>query len=297
MRVVLGLLRFESLASRNPRPHRGMDPRHLRVTRIPHAMAAILGLILANRARRFRPIAHAVAILFAIDAARSIARGARPDAHDRIAAYLAGHPLPPYEGLARASWAAEQALTVAWYAVLALGVWEALRVPQKKRGDDDGGVGYTRDTIVMGDGDHASQAESGDRNLKRSFVDHPRTVAAGAIAVFLAAELFALYPAIRGRPVEVAHVLVFVASLAAQCSSATIYAMAWTRPAPSQIVALVLTIGSVADLAGPMMLGHPVRDAAIAGPAGMLIWLAIGGVEAWAIAVIRSGRSSRFGSR
>lgn len=267
------------------------------MTRLPHLAAVVLGAALARTAPSFRPVARALAALLAIDVARSMARAARPEAADRIAAYVAGHSLPPYEGLERASWAVEQALTVGWYTSLAWCVWEALRVPHEEGGEKDRGVGGDRGAVVVDDRNHAGETEPGERHGESLFVDHARTIAASATVVFVAAELFALYPAIRGRPVEVAHVLVFVASLAVQCSSATLYAMAWRSPTTAQIVALALTIGSVADLAGPMMLGHPVRDAAVAGPAGVLIWVVIGGVEAWAIAATRSGRSSRFGSR
>lgn len=235
------------------------------ITRLPHLVAALLGVTLGRRLPSHRPMAGALAALFALDVGRQVCQWFRPNTLERIAAYLAGIMPPPYVGGARVSWAAEQAFTVSWYVVLSWAVWEALRVHRVPR---------------------AMTAKSTRRG---------KIVAASAALVFLAIQFHASYPTIRGRAIEVLHVIVFAFALAIQCAAATLYAIRWKRPTVSQLVALILVVGSIADLIGAMLYGRPVRDASVGEPSSVLVWAAIAGVETWALVAGQSARSSSSG--
>jgi len=244
-----------------------MLTQHKHVTRIPHIIAVILGLYFARSERSYRIVARSVAIMLCIRVARDVCRSLRPNAAERIAAYVSGHTIPPYVGIERASWAAEQALTIGWYIALGWTAWETLRVPERgpSHVDDDG------------------------RNRFCSTV-----VACLSTFIFVSVELYLIYPSIRGRIFEAIMVCVFFASLAAQSFSFASHAMGRRRPNAARLVALLIVVGSVADALGQWASGQPVRDAEAAGPAGVLVWVLIGGIELWAIAAARSGRSSRY---
>lgn len=236
------------------------------MTIVPHAVAAALGLLLAHRERRFRFMSRAIVALLTVDAGQFAARAMRGDVSARLAAIAAGAAVAPYEGVARASWAVEQALTVAWYGVLAWAVWRGLK--------DESPAGETTGLSAPPTGPAA----------RRTAPLLPLYL----VTAFLASSvlLFALYPLVRGRPVELAAVVVFCAALAAQLVAATRYVLAWRRPDAARGVALVLVAGSVAD-AVVWMGARPARDWSAAGPVGVLIWLVVGGVELCSIVKMR----------
>ncbi len=257
---------------------------------VPHAFAAALGLLLAHRERRFREMGQTIAALLGLSAARILSRLPRADIPERIAAIAAGQVPPPYVGLARVSWAVEQPIVVAWYAVLTWAVWRALK-------DEGSGGGFVPTTPDPGLLNHPDSNRSPIRISSRVSVTLSRTTASHcrdvgrARSMYLALALlassvllFALYPVVRGRFVEVAATIVFCAALTAQLAAATGYVLRWRRPDAARGVALVLVVGSIADAAGPYLMGRPASDWFSGEPVGVLIWGVIGGCELWAIA-------------
>ncbi len=249
-------------------------------TLIPHALAALLGARLACVDERYRPMARALLILLSARAAFEGSRLFRPDRIARKALYAAGIQAPPYEGVARASWAVEQVATVAWYAAIAWAVWRALKDDCPKRGrlvDVSPASGNARSPCY-----EAVPVRLGGSS---------RVGAAGILSALalLASSvfLFAVYPAVRGRPVELAATVVFCAALAMQLVAATRYILHWRRPDAARGVALVLVAGSVADAAGPFLMARPASDWFSGEPVGVLIWSVVGGVTLWGIVTRR----------
>jgi hypothetical protein len=224
-------------------------------TLIPHAIAAALGLCAARADKGYRLMSHALLVLFGARSVLEASRLFRPDRAERKAAYAAGVLVAPYEGAARASWAVEQVAVVAWYAVLAWVVWRALK--DERPQEHTGGV----------------------RGTERM----PGLILLALAFLASSALLFFLYPLIRGRPTEVASVVVFCAALAVQLVAATRYILRWRRPDAAQGVALVLVAGSVADAAGPWIQARPSLHWFAGEPVGVLIWGVIAGAEIWTI--------------
>lgn len=224
----------------------------MQVTLIPHALAALLGVGVARADERFRPMSRALLTLLA---ARGLAEGSRlfrPDKAERVAAYAAGLPVPPYAGLARASWAVEQVAVVAWYAALSWAVWQGLKTTAPR--------------------EHTEEPSPPRKNAERFSYSALAFLASSAL-------LFAVYPLVRGRLVEVAATVVFCSALAVQLAAATRYVLRWHRPNVTQGVALVLVVGSIADAAGPFVNGRPSLHWYAGEPVGVLIWLTIGASE------------------
>jgi hypothetical protein len=250
---------------------------------VPHALAALLGARLARADERFRPMSRGLLALLGVHLGHYLCQLPRPDRAERIARFAAGLPVVPYEGAARASWAVEQALVLTWYVVLSWAVCRALAVLQQERQQQDRAIRAGPHEAAPERGDARSKPETHGRYLVRSLVHHGRTI--GALS-FLAssAALFFLYPAVRGRPVELASTVVFCAALTAQLAAATQYILRWRQPDAARGVALVLVAGSVADAAGPWLFASPARDWRAGEPVGVLIWLVTIGVELWVIA-------------
>jgi hypothetical protein len=231
-------------------------------TLIPHAVAALLGVGLARADERYRFMSRALLVLLVARVGAEASRLFRPDKAERVAAYAAGLHVAPYEGIARASWAVEQVAVVVWYAALAWAVWRALK-----------------------------QESPGSDQLPRLSTARPWRLAGATLLApaFLASSalLFFLYPLVRGRPVELASVVVFCAALAVQLVAATRYILRWRRPDAAQGVALVLVAGSVADAAGPWIQGRPSLHWFAGEPVGVLIWCVAIGVELWGIVTKR----------
>lgn len=257
-----------------------------------HAIAAALGLLLARRERRFRSMSRAVLLLLAVNAAMIVARAARGDVSARLAAIAAGLPVAPYVGLARASWAVEQTMALAWYAVLAWAVWRALKDEGPRHGFEPSSLGPQQ--LNHPDSNRSPTRGGGlGVTLSRTTASHCRDVGrARSIYLVLAllassVLLFALYPIARGRTIDLASTVVFAAALVVQLAAATGYVLRWRQPDAARGVALVLVAGSVADAAGPWLLASPARDWTTGEPIGVLIWCVVGGVELWAIAKTR----------
>jgi len=237
---------------------------------VPHAVAALLGLPAARADERYRPMARALMALLAVHVGHALSLLPRPNRAERIARIAAGLTVPPYVGVARASWAVEQVLTVAWYTLLAWTVWHVLK-------------------------------DKGPEAVRRSDPCAPPTsprarrtaLLRGAICLppfFLASSalLFAIYPLVRGRAVELAASIVFGVSIAVQLMAANRYVLRWRRPTAAQGVAFVIVVGSIADAAGPWLFAHPARDWYAGEPVGVLIWAVVGGVELWATVKMRA---------
>jgi hypothetical protein len=240
-------------------------------TLIPHAVAALLGVGAARADERYRPMSRALLALLGARSVLEVSRLFRPDRAERKAAYVAGLLLAPYEGIARASWAVEQVAVVTWYAVLSWAVWRALegaRSGRSQTSDVSPGFRLTPDGIAV------------DRSAAS---DRARSTCLALAFLASSALLFFLYPVVRGRPVELASVVVFCSALAAQLAAATRYIHRWRRPDAAQGVALVLVAGSVADAAGPWLFSHPSLDWKAGEPVGVLIWGVIAGAEIWTI--------------
>ena len=261
------------------------------MTRLPHVAAAVLGWHLARRRPDYRGTSTALLVLLAIRLARSGARALRGDVAGRLALYAEGVTPPPYVGAARVAWALDTALAVAWYVALAVTVWRGLRVPLGERGEQHHGEDDHRDPMVLDSSKGAAEHEARGSDVVGALVDHshPRMIATLAALVALACALFALYPTVRGRPVELAMVGVFAVSLAVQLAAVTRYALRWRAPDLAAGVALVLAVSSLADAAGPWILARPVRDWLVGEPAGAVTWGVIAAVEVWALARGREG--------
>jgi hypothetical protein len=265
------------------------------MTRFAHLLAAALGLRLARTEPAYRRLAHAIALLLALDLTRGGARLLRGDVSARLTAYVARLPVPPYEGIARWSWAVEQVATVSWYAVLAGAVWRGL---EKGKAPELPLESLAPACSPLDGGTHLDRRNGGlvstarpqrlSRNIPSDARQSPPILSALACCATVPA-LFLAYPAVRGRPVELALVAVFLLALAVQLVAVTRYTLRWQRPDAVKGVALILAIGSVADLV-MWMQGHPTRDWSAAGPTGVLIWCAVGGVEAWCLAAGRRWR-------
>lgn len=219
------------------------------IERLPHLLAAVLGLGLARHEQSYRRVSRTLVALLVIDVARGGLRLLRGDVAARLAAYAAGAVPPPYVGLARVSWATELMLATAWYAVLTWVVWRSLG------------------------------SEQASRSARLNYWP-------AAVGVVLAVSLYLAYPAVRGRPIEVASLIMFLTALAVQFFAVTRYVLRWKRPSYSAAVALILAIGSTADLV-LWMRGHPVRDWSSGAPTGVLIFAVVGGVELWGIVAAR----------
>jgi hypothetical protein len=249
------------------------------MTFFPHAVAAALGLLLAHRERRFRFMGRALAALLILSAARIVSRLPRPDIAQRAADAATGLRVPAYEGLARASWAVEQPVVTAWYAVLTWAVWRALK-------DEAPGAGAPGAEVPSMSGPSTRRPRH-QASTSGPFMGPARVVYLALAFLASPVPLFFLYPLVRGRPVEIASVVVFCIALAVQLAAATRYILRWRRPDVAQGVALVLVVGSVADAAGPYLFARPALDWLSGEPVGVLIWLVINGVELWVIATKR----------
>ncbi len=263
-------------------------------TLIPHAIAALLGVGAARADERFRLMSRALLVMLGARSVAEVSQLFRPNVADRIAAHAAGLPVAPYEGIARASWAVEQVAVVAWYALLARAAWRALK--DEAPGERLNGVAPSGAHLL----DHPDSNRSPEPEQVRAGVTLSRTTASHcrdvgrARSIYLAltflassALLFFLYPIVRGRPTEVASVVVFCAALAVQLVAATRYIHRWRRPDAAQGVALVLVVGSVADAAGPFIQGRPSLHWLSGEPVGVLIWCVVGGVALCRIVTTR----------
>ena len=240
-------------------------------------LAWALGWHLARRRPDYRGTSTALLVLLAIRLARSGARALRGDVAGRLALYIEGVTPPPYVGAARAAWALDTALAVAWYVALAVTVWRGLK---------DDGPEVAPEPIPL------SHRPPGGVLPRRSRCSHPtpsKRLAILAALAILSTSIFLAYPAVRGRPVELALVAVFAVSLAAQLAAVTRYTLRWRAPDLAAGVALVLAVSSLADAAGPWILARPVRDWLVGEPAGAVTWGVIAAVEVWALARGREG--------
>ncbi len=240
-----------------------------------HAIAALLGTRVARADERYRPMSRTLLLLLAVHAGRYLAQALRPGTAERVARYAAGLPVPPYEDVARASWAVDQVLVLAWYAALTWVIWRELKEKSPNHPDlnrsPTHGVGFGVTPA------RTTASHCRDVGWTKGILLAPALLASSALL------LFAAYPLVRGRPMELATTVVFCAALAVQLAAATLYILRWRRPDVTRGVALVLVVGSLADAAGPYIMAHPARDWYAGEPVGVLVWLVILGAELWGI--------------
>lgn len=240
------------------------------------AIAALSAVLLAWRkpSTRQRRIAGALCLLLALDVLRS--------------ASLRFRTVPPYAGLARASWAVSGAALLAWYAATAWAVWSVLLGTDKATAREAGSL--------RGPSLEASPLEGSEPPVKVSAVEmvvgflgaHHRMLLALA-SLASAAVLFAAYPLIRGAPYMAATRAVFALALAAQALAVARFAARGQRPDAPQFVALLLALSSLASAAGPWAFGEPARDWSLARSISVVTFVVIAGVELWTLLRRRIG--------
>ncbi len=214
-----------------------------------HWLAVGLGLQLQRRLPAYRSMARAVlalAVLSTVYAGAVAHRAAGLPA--RLAAYAAGFPVPPYEGAARWSWAAEHAARAGFYVVLALAVLQELWPLE-----------FNRRALQVG----------------------------LALQVLAIPALWALYPWLRGDPARSALIWLPRAAVLVQLLAAIAF-VARQRPSSpatstAQWVALVLAASALFDLGGPLLAGRPELDWWLESVVNAGAWLAVSAVVAHAL--------------